>query len=296
MRMKTNPTSSRLSLLAAIGLATSVPAWATYMNITDCPYCQTFDTLAKTGTATWQNDMSGATGWFIQSTGSISGGGSGLTYTADAGSTSAVGVYSYGSSGSSTDRAVGAITGGTGATSIAFGNLVYNNTGNTVTSLTITYNGEQWRSANTSAQSLQFSYAVAAGLSGKFYDVDGVGAKAYLSPGIVSGSDATGDNKGLTWNAVSAGNFNAPNLTGSGAIAGGASTAINITLTGLNIPSGSAIMLRWLDVSGQTDGLGIDNVCVSVPVPEPSTYAAAAAVVLMAGQAAWRRRKVAAKK
>jgi hypothetical protein len=69
-----------------------------------------------------------------------------------------------------------------------------------------------------------------------------------------------------------------------------ASTSINFTLTGLNIPSGSSIMLRWLDVQGNTDGLALDNVCVSVPVPEPSTYAAGAAVALMVGAAVLRRR------
>lgn len=283
-----------LSLAASGALVT--PVWATYMNITDCPYCQTFDSLAKTGTATWQNDMAGFTGWFIQSTGSVSGAGSGFTYNTGNGSSSTVGVYSFGTSSVATDRTLGAITGGTGAMSIAFGNLVYNNTGSTVTSLAISYTGEQWRSASTSAQSIQFSYAVAAGLAGKFYDVDGVGARAYLSPGIVSGSDATGDNKGLTWVAASAGNFTSPNLSNSGAVT--ASTSISFTLTGLNIPSGSAIMLRWLDVSGNTDGLGIDNVCVSVPVapvPEPSTYAAGAAVSLMVVGAAWRRRKAQSK-
>jgi hypothetical protein len=269
------------------------PAWATYMNITDCPYCQTFDTLAASGTATWQNDMSGFTGWFIQSTGAITGGGAGLTYTAGTGSSSTVGVYSFGSSGVSTDRALGAITGGAGATSIAFGNLVYNNTANTITSLAISYTGEQWRSASTSAQTIQFSYAVAAGLAGKFYNADGVGATAYLSPGIVSGSDAAGDNKGLTWVAASAGNFTSPNLSNAGAVS--ASTSINFTLTGLNIPAGSAIMLRWLDAAGNTDGLAIDNVCVAVPVPETSTYAAAGAVALMVGGAAMRRRRASRK-
>lgn len=285
-----NRRHSPLVFLAASAF-TLTPAWATYMNVTDCPYCQTFDTLAQSATATWRNDMSGATGWFIQSTASnLSGNGSGLTYTAGTGSASGTGIYSYGSSGSSTDRALGAIT---GANAVAFGNLLLNNTANTITSLTISYTGEQWRSASTSPQSLLFSYAVAAGTAGKFYDVDGVGSKAYLSPTVVSGSDSTGDNKGLTWNSVSAGNFTSPDLTASGAVT--ASTSISFTLTGLNIPNGSAIMFRWLDQANNTDGLAIDNVCVSIPaaapVPEASTYAAIAAVVGMAGASAIRRKK-----
>ncbi len=275
-------------LALTAGLAAVTPAWATYRSVTDCPFCETFDNLATSGTATWQNDMSGETGWFIQSTGSIGGNGSGLTYKADSGSTSTVGIYSYGT-GTATDRSVGAITGGTGATSVAFGLLLNNNTGSTVHSVGITYNGEQWRSASTSAQSLQFSYAVATGTSGNFYDVDGTGAKGYLSPGVASGLDTAGDNKGLTWVTASAGNFTSPNLTGSGAITG-TTTGIAFTLNGLNIPSGSSIMLRWVDPSGNTDGLAIDDVCLSIPVPETSTYMAGAAVMLMVGGTALRRR------
>jgi hypothetical protein len=278
---------SRFIFLIASAV-TLTPAWATYVNVADCPYCQTFATLAQTGTATWQNDMSGASGWFIQSTvANLSGNGSGLTYMAGSGTSSSVGIYSF---GNSSDRSLGAIT---GANAVAFGNLLLNNTGNTITSLTVSYTGDQWRSASTSAQSLLFSYAVAAGTVGKFYDVDGVGAKAYLSPTVVSGSDSTGDNKGLTWNSVSAGTFTSPNLTGSGAVT--ATTSLSFTLTGLNIPNGSAIMMRWLDQANNTDGLAIDNVCVSIPaaapVPEASTYAAIAAVVGMAGATAIRRKK-----
>ncbi len=294
MELLAHPRMNRpKSLLPAalVALSLSTPAWATYMNVTDCPYCQTFDGLAASGTGTWRNDNTGFTGWFVQSTGSLSGGGAGFSYSTSGSGSTAVGVYSVGA-GTGSDRALGAITGGAGAMSIAFGNLLYNNTGSTITSLTISYTGEQWRSQSTSAQSILFSYAVAAGLAGKFYDVDGVGARAYLSPGVLSGSDATGDNKGLTWVSASSGNFTSPNLSGSGAVT--ASTSINFTLTGLNIPSGSAIMMRWLDASGNTDGLAVDNVCVSIPVapvPEASTYAAIGAVAVMVGGAAIRRRR-----
>ena len=285
-----NPSKSFLPAIL-VALSVSTPAWATYMNVTDCPYCQTFDGLAASGTGTWRNDNTGFTGWFVQSSGSLSGGGAGFSYSASAGGSTTVGVYSFGV-GSGSDRGLGAITGGSGAMSIAFGNLLYNNSGGTITSLTISYTGEQWRSASTSAQSILFSYAVASGLAGKFYDVDGVGARAYLSPGVVSGSDATGDNKGLSWVSASSGNFTSPNLTGSGAVT--ASTSINFTLTGLDIPNGSAIMMRWLDQSGNTDGLAIDNVCVSIPVapvPETSTYAAVGALAAMVGGTAIRRKR-----
>ena len=170
-----------LTLLGSSLLLT--PAWATYEDVSNCPYCQAFDTLATSGTATWRNDMTGFTGWFIQSTsGSISGAGAGLTYSAGTGTSSTTGIYSF---GSSSDRSLGAVA---GTASIAFGHLLHNDTANTLTSLTISYTGEQWRSASTSAQSLQFSYAVASGLAGTFFDVNGVGAKGYISPTVVSGS------------------------------------------------------------------------------------------------------------
>lgn len=261
-------------------------------NLSDCPTCDTFDGLATSGVPTWKNAAPGFEGWYIQSSSKFyDGDANGFKYAVGTGAESGVGVYSYGNS--SSDRALGAITGGRTSASIAFGKLLVNDTSTAITSITVTYTGEQWRSASVSPESLLFGYAVAPVAAGKLYSAAGIGGVAYLSPNVLSGSDASGDNKGLYWNNVPSGTFTSVNLSGAGAVFG--STEFSVTLPNLNLPPSAAIMLRWVIPAGNADGLGIDNVCVNLnsvnPVPEPGTYAAIAAVSLIAGQTALSRRK-----
>lgn len=277
------------AILLAASASVATVAFGSSSAFSDCPSCETFDSLPKAGNPTWKNGASGFEGWYIQSDSrSYDGDGSGFRYGASTGTDSGVGVYSFGTGSSDSDRSLGAITGGKGAASIAFGRLLINDTGSPITSLTVSYTGEQWRSASSSPQSLLFSYAVSSGAAGHLYSVAGAGGVGYLSPTVLSGSDASGDNKGLSWNNVPTGAFTSPNLSGSGTVR--ASENINVTLTGLNIPANSAVMFRWVSPSGNTDALGIDNVCVAInyadPVPETSTYAAVAAVTAMAGYSA----------
>jgi hypothetical protein len=282
------------TLLAASAWLPS-QAFGSSSFFSDSPFCDTFDTLAKSGVPTWKNSAPGFEGWYIQSDSAFyDGNANGFKYRANTGKDSGVGVYSFGTGSSASDRSLGAVTGGFKAASIAFGKLLVNNTSTPITSITVSYTGEQWRSASTSPQSLLFSYAIAPTATGSLYSGAGLGGQAYLSPTVLSGSDASGDNKGLTWNNVPTGAFTSINLGGGGAVS--ASADINVTLSGINIPPSAAIMLRWVNPSGNTDGLGIDNVCVSIntaaaAVPEPSTYAAIAAVTVMAGASAFRRRK-----
>jgi hypothetical protein len=51
--------------------------------------------------------------------------------------------------------------------------------------------------------------------------------------------------------------------------------------------------MRWTmnDLSGQDDGLGIDNFSVATPVPEPETYAMLLAGLCAIGVAVRRRTK-----
>ena len=69
-------------------------------------------------------------------------------------------LYSYGT-GTATDRALGSL----GSGNAAIGNLFWgvrlqNNTGATITSLDISYIGEQWRNSAAAAQTIAFSYLV----------------------------------------------------------------------------------------------------------------------------------------
>lgn len=296
------PTKLQMKIRQCAGILVASTAWMSpdvfgdSPNLSNCPTCVAFDNLATSGVPTWKNDAPGFEGWYIQSTSKFfDGDANGFKYAVGSGAESGVGVYSYGAN--SSDRGLGAITGGktpaTTPATIAFGKLLINDTSRAIDSITVKYTGEQWRSASVSPESLLFGYAVAPVAAGYLYSAAGVGGVAYLSPNVLSGSDASGDNKGLFWNNVPSGTFTSVNLSGSGAVYG--STDFSITLPSLNLPPSAAIMLRWVAPAGNTDGLGIDNVCISVnsvaPVPEPSTYAAIAAVALIAGLTALSHRK-----
>jgi hypothetical protein len=69
------------------------------------------------------------------------------TYAVGTGSENGGNTYSYGSTGS-TDRALGTLLSGSLVSTI--GLVFTNDTGGTITSLTITYTGEQWRLGATS--------------------------------------------------------------------------------------------------------------------------------------------------
>src|SRR3954471_1960233 len=94
-------------------------------------FTENFNTLAATGSAQLPNSFEFD---FVKS--------SGLSYTADNGSTSAANTYSYGATGS-TDRALGELTSSNVTTTI--GACFTNNTNHALTSFLIGYSGEEWR-------------------------------------------------------------------------------------------------------------------------------------------------------
>ena len=117
------------------------------------PITQNFDTLPASGSATWTNDST-LPGWYHARTGT------GTTIVANDGSSNAGNLYSYGT-GTATDRALGSL----GSGNAAVGNLFWgirltNNTGSTITSLDVSYTGEQWRNSAAAAQTVAFSYLV----------------------------------------------------------------------------------------------------------------------------------------
>jgi len=203
------------------------------------PYTQSFDGLPSTGSATWTNNSTIA-GWYHARTGT------GTTIVADAGSGTAGALYSYGST-SATDRALGSIgSSNTAAGSFFWGVRLQNNTGTAITSLDVSYVGEQWRNSAAAAQTIAFSYLVG-------------------SP-TVTGSLAEFQSAGV---AVTSLNFTSP-ITGgtAGALNGNLAAnrvAISFTITGLNIPNGTEVMLRWSDPdhTGTDHGLSIDDLSVT---------------------------------
>ncbi len=203
------------------------------------PYTQDFDTLPASGSATWTNNST-IPGWFHARTGT------GTTIVANDGSSNAGNLYSYGT-GTATDRALGSLGSGNAAIGNMFwGVRLQNNSGSTITTLNVSYTGEQWRNSAAAAQTIAFSYLVG-------------------SP-AVTGSLAEFQTAGVPVTSL---DFTGP-ITGgaAGALNGNSAanrTAISFSITGLTIPNGTEVMLRWSDPdhTGSDHGLAIDDLSVT---------------------------------
>lgn len=193
------------------------------------PYTQNFNSLKTSRTSSTL-----PAGWRITESGSSAN----TTYAADAGASTAGNTYSYGS-GTQTDRALGMLR--SAALIPVTGVQFINATGKVLTSLTVTYTGEQWRCGNTGrTDQLDFQYSVGA---------------TSLSSG--------------TWVDVNALDFTSPYIIAVGARDGNSSSnrsQKSATITGLNIPNNTGFWLRWVDAdaSGADDGLAIDDFAMSV--------------------------------
>jgi uncharacterized protein len=252
-----------VTLASAAALVMTVVPWVTGAEVRaigpvslttlDTPHTQNFDSLPASGFPTWTNNST-IPGWFHARTGS------GSTIVANDGSSNAGNLYSYGT-GTATDRALGSV----GSGNAAVGNLFWgvrlsNETGSTITSLDVSYIGEQWRNSLAAAQTVSFSYVIGTpSVSGSLTEFQaGVGV-----PQLDFTSPITG---GTTAGALD-GNLAANRL------------AINFTVTGLNVPAGSEIMLQWSDPdhSGADHGLAIDDLSVTPHTgelpPEPDLCA-----------------------
>lgn len=235
--------ASILALVATVlpGQARSVRA-AGAVPLTATAYTQNFDTLANSGSsAAWTNDST-LPGWYLGTDANPTV----TSYLVGTGSGTTGGLYSFGSA-SATDRALGGLGSNTyyGASGVGkgyIGLVLQNQTGANISALNVAYTGEQWRNGgNTSVQSLTFSYAIA--------------------PSIPALTAA-----GTAFPAL---DFASPIHTSTaGALDGNAAanrTAFNASITGVIIPDGSYVLLRWTDLndSGNDHGLAIDDLSVS---------------------------------
>lgn len=217
------------------------------------PIIQNFDTLAQTGTPAWTDDTTLA-GWYAQFSATPA---NPTTYTAGTGSSNSGALYSFGIAGTNpvTDRALGAVSSGTPAT-IYFALKLTNNTGSSIGSLSISYNGEQWRDGGAptpAAQTTNFQYQVA---------------------GAGTITDANTPSTG--WTTFSSLSFTSPTFTNTGAGAaldGNAAanrTAKSATLTfGTPVAAGQEIWIRWEDIndSGNDHGLAVDDLIITAFAP-----------------------------
>jgi hypothetical protein len=283
--MKTSGVVSHgLSYLIAV--ATSLTLVSLYSasgavnySVPGSTYSQNFDSLPNTpenvtlgnSPVGWTDDNAapGAgnfsiVGWYLYHPLALTEGGfnSHQRVRIGAGTANTGGFMSFGSS-ASTDRALGDVGSNTLAgpnaptNSIWLGLRLNNNTGVTLDSFTLTYNGEQWRdggAATPNAQTMNFMWSTT--------------ATAISDPNT-------------SFNAVATLNFTSPVFanTGSGAAvdgnAAGRVNGITATVTGINWLAGTDLWLRWDDINhaGNDHGLAIDDLVFSAEVPEPSTVA-----------------------
>ena len=229
---------------AAICLLLSLPLHSQLIiTTTATPSTQNFNTLKATaGTSTTL-----PAGWKLLETGT----GANTSYASDAGSTATGNTYSYGT-GTATERAFGALR--SGSVAPVLGVQIRNSTGSTITSITITYTGEQWRCGATGrVDQLDFQYSLNA---------------TSLSTG--------------TWTDNNTLDFASPSTTTTGAKDGNAAANRAVktaTITGLSIANNGLFWLRWndLDASGADDGLSIDDFSIQlngsdVTAPTASTF------------------------
>lgn len=221
-----------LALLASLCLSATATA----------QYSQNFDTITATGTGTFNNLPQG---WAIYEVGT--GGAADGRYAVNNGSSNTGNAYSYGANGS-TDRALGSI--GSGGNSPTIGAIFFNETDATITSVTISFTMEQWRFGGNStnrpagtADVIPFSYSL---------DATSIA------------NTASG-----TWVAVPQLNLVSRVTSGTAGALDGNDAAnrqvVSYTITGLSIPSGSSILIRWADSDspGSDDGLSIDEFSIS---------------------------------
>src|SRR3954464_11953947 len=207
------------------------PAAAQCVSLTTLgsAYTQNFDTLSNTAGST-TNNLTIPGGFLTESGG---GARDNEQYAVDTGGSTTGDMYSYGAA-ASTERALGQLRSGTLIP--LFGACFTNNTGSTLTSLSINYTGEEWR-LGTAARTDQMNFE---------YSLN--------ATDLVTG----------TWTNVAALNFVTPDTVTAGAKNGNAAadrTALSSTVSALSIANGATFWIRWndTDATGADDGLAVDD-------------------------------------
>ena len=221
-----------LMLLGITSVQAQVPITTSTLS-----YTQDFNGLSNVTTTTqsW-SDNTTIPGWLSTAT----------TYSANAGTSNTGSLYSYGAA-NATDRALGSAA--SGSAQPQYGVVFVNNTGSAISSLQISYTGEQWRNGgNTTPQSLTFSFATGSALT--------LASSTSIVPAL---------------------NFTGPIATATAAaLDGNASanrTAITATITfAIPVANGQQVLLKWTDLNdlGNDHGLAIDDLTVMAALVAPA--------------------------
>jgi hypothetical protein len=196
-------------------------------------YAQDFDALASTGDANeWDNAALPFGGWYAYAAAAVT------AYRSGTGSDTSGGLYSFGASPSSGDRALGSLA--SAGNDYRYGVAFTNETGQALTNLTVGFTAEQWRvGASASTNTLAFDICV-------------TNRVLPLTQGV--------------WRRVRLLCFDSPAVTNATQAAGAAyrSAARSATFQ-RPVPAGAVVLLRWsdLDDAGNDHALGIDDVSVT---------------------------------
>lgn len=248
--------------VALLALAATPSLLVGQASFTGVDYNQNFDTLpihsgtSSTTTTFNFNNNSTLVGWW-----STVGAGTNQGRASSAAAAASGEIYSFGSStdtetASSTDRALSIFTANGFAQTAHLGLQLRNDSGATIHSVTLSFNVEQWR-RNTNAVTWDFSW-LATSATGSQLDADG-------------------------YTVVPAGNATSTVHGNAGGLSGNSnSTAISVTLTGLDWNAGEFLWLRWsTDQGSASAAIALDDVRVSL-IPEPNTAAIGAGAVVLA--------------
>ena len=198
---------------------------------TGSAFIENFNIMESTSTAL---SSTLPAGWgFVES-----GSNNNTTYLVDNGGSFSGNTFSYGTTATS-DRAFGTLLSGSLISTI--GASFTNNSGAIITSLLISYTGEQWRLGTAGrVDRLDFQYSLSATAlnSGVYTDVNNL--------------DFTAPTTTIPLNALD-GNVAANKTT------------VTFTITSISIPVGSTFRIRWndLNASGADDGLAIDDFSIT---------------------------------
>ncbi len=188
-----------------------------------------------------------------------------------------------------TEAALGSLSNST--YSAVFGAQFINNTGAVITSLTISYTGEQWNwNTATVNNTLQFTFSEDATslTDGSWTDYNDGDFASLFDSGTGAGLNGNSNTiyNGSGYVAKTAGQAGGPGADNF--------TDISVTISGLSIAQSDTFWIRWSDdfsgVSGNGQGLGIDNLSVSA-VPEPGSVAVFMSLAVLGFVAVSRRFK-----
>jgi hypothetical protein len=214
---------------AMLSAAAPLHAACVSLDTPNVAYAQDFDARSNVAGSTTNNLT--IPGWFLTE----SGGGArdNEQYAVDTGGSNTGDSYSYGAA-AATERALGSLR--AGLLIPVFGACFTNDTGATITSLSIAFTGEEWRLGTAGrTDELDFQYS----------------------------TDATDLATG-NWTAVAALDFVTPDTGTAGAKNGNGNadrSARASQIAPLAIANGATLWIRWIDAdaSSSDDGLAIDD-------------------------------------